>query len=226
MKEIKFTLKYKSLLALLIIIPFFVSCSGGKNIMYQEGLQKNVYSESFTIVPIKNQWIYNDYDVSLSEYQEDLITQSLPSSIAKVTPNRFELFEQDSEIPYGEFQSQKLPFSGSGLDINFPSADVLKKFPTRYVFFLQDFQFSVIARAPSNGQYAGHESPGYKVLQFESKFYIWDNEKEAAVTWGEVRKESRIGNRVTAEDYERVLTAFSDDVIGESPIRSRAPVIQ
>ncbi|MFN1835471.1 hypothetical protein AB2B38_009435 [Balneola sp. MJW-20] len=194
-----------------------ISCSSNKDIFLAEEVKKNSTGAAFSIVALKNDWIYTNRGPNLAIDKQDLFYYSLKSSIAKTTPNTVYTYEDDLEVDNTTFSTVTVELNDKMFEINHAPDSLIDATESRYVYFLEDYAFRQVSRRENKSGYAGHEATEYNAMIFFTEFHLWDKQLQKTVSYGSVSKEIRIGATPNDGNYVALVEMAINEILKNSP---------
>lgn len=193
------------------------SCSSNKDIYLAEEVKKNSTTTAFSVVPLKNDWIYDNRGPNLPYNKQELFYFSLKSSLARTTPNTVFTYDDDIEIGNATFTPVSVELNDRKFEVNHAPDSLIDITQSRYVYFLEDYYFREASRRENKSGYAGHEATEYDIMIFTTEFHLWDKELGKMVSYGSVSKEMRIGGVPQDSNYATLVEMAFTEILKNSP---------
>lgn len=209
---------------LLVVVAFFaVSCSSNNTIYLSDEYQKNSINSSFALLPLKNVWVPDAVIAPLNGTSKEYLYLALESSFRSTTTSQVDIIDREIEFPAGSFTRKKLDSDNLSIEVSLPPDELLNLFPERYVYFFEGYGFRVMEKSTPGSSYAGNEASVFKVLFFETEFYLFDKETKEIISWGQVGDQVQIVDSPEYNHYLELMDKVSRKIVSRSPFQMTKP---
>ncbi|RNC83275.1 MAG: hypothetical protein ED557_11290 [Balneola sp.] len=205
------------------VLVFAIACAPTKTIYLDENYEKNSITSSFAVVPIQKEWVPDAVITPLTGTTKEYLYLALESGFSKSTLSPVEIFNEDVEFPVTAFERKMLDAENLSIEITLPPDSLLNSFPERYVYFLEGYGFRVAEQQTTGSSYAGNEASSYRVLMFQTEFYLYDKTTKEIISWGLVGDQAPIASDPEYNHYLDIMTRVSHKIVKESPFRVVSP---
>lgn len=213
--------KYLSLC--LGVLIFGIACAPTKTIYLDESYEKNSLTSSFAVVPLQKEWVPDAVITPLTRTTKEYLYLALESGFSKSTLSPVDVFDEEVQFPMNAFERKMLDAKDLSIEITLPPDSLLNSFPERYVFFLEGYGFRVAQQQTAGSSYAGNEASSYRVLMFQTEFYLYDKTTKEIISWGIVGDQAPIAKDPEYNHYLDIMTRVSHKIVKESPFRVVSP---
>ncbi len=208
------------LLAVLILLS---SCSSSKNYFISSDYEDTVTDKEVLIVPVYREQ-FTETPKPIFGYLDSSQKAILESELEAFFNNKLnipvKIFDDSRSFSSESFSLERATLNETEFFILKPQDEVFSD--SGFVLFIDEFAFNTQTQEVRSSSYAGHGKSIKRILYFETKYSLWDNENKKIAAYGQFNTSKEVSSEVTEEDYASVIRTVLDDIAKSSPLRAKS----
>jgi hypothetical protein len=200
-------------------VLFTAGCSGSKNVYLKEGLQRNSLTNSFSVIALQPEWTPDATIGKVTPTQVNYHNLALESSFRKATINYVSVLNDELEAPAEELERKSFSKDELRVDLNILPESLQEQASDRYIYVLESYGFRVAEKQSAGSSYAGEEPQTYRVLVYQTEFYLYDKVNNEVVSWGVAADEAQIVDTPEYTHYLEAVQKVANTIIKSGPFK-------
>jgi len=217
--ELEVRMRRSAILFLFSAILFTAGCSTSKNIYLKEDVQKNSLNSSFSVLALLPEWTADATIGKVTPTQVNYLNLAMESSFRKATVNYVTVLNDELETPTEEFERRSFTNGELKADLNILPGSLINQVSDRYVYVMESYGFRIAEKQSAGSSYAGEEPQTYRVLVYQTEFYLYDKLNEEVISWGVAADEAQIVDSPEYTHYLEAVQKVANTIIKNSPFK-------